>query len=162
MYVKKMKGRIKNLALKYVKIRPPFFQLPMFVGVSIIIKNPKGEILLGKRDKRMYSYPGFWGLPGGFVDQGEMINKAAKREVKEEMGIDIELIKKSKNIYETKTKNKSTLHSIGIIVYARVIKGIPKPCDETEEVGWFTKAKIKKMKLAYNHKEILKKEGILK
>jgi 8-oxo-dGTP pyrophosphatase MutT (NUDIX family) len=32
----------------------------------------------------------------------------------------------------------------------------------TSEVKWFKPSEIKKMKLAYTHKEILKKEGLLK
>jgi molybdenum cofactor cytidylyltransferase len=49
----------------------------------------EGGILLGKRRER----PGLgrWSFPSGFVDRGEMVEDAARRETKEETGLDVEL-----------------------------------------------------------------------
>lgn len=53
-----------------------------FVGGCI--KNEKGEILLQKRkDKQV------WGFPGGALEIGESVEIAAKREIKEETGLDV-------------------------------------------------------------------------
>lgn len=131
------------------------------IGIPVIIQNSKGEILLGKRSKYMPTFPSIWGLPGGLPNYKEKLEDAAKREVKEELGVDIEIIKRSKNIYENIPNKESRFHNIDIPFYARIIKGIPKPKDETQEVKWFKSSEIKNMKLAYCHKDILKGEGLI-
>ncbi|MFI5271274.1 MAG: NUDIX domain-containing protein [Candidatus Saccharimonadales bacterium] len=56
--------------------------------VLIGIKNKKGEILLQKRGKDLVTYPGRWDISSaGHVDAGESYIDAAKRELKEELGI---------------------------------------------------------------------------
>lgn len=132
-----------------------------FSGVPVIIKNLKGEILLGKRSKFVLFYPNTWGLPGGMIDYGEKIEDTVKREVKEELDIDVRIIKRAKNIYESFPTKKCNFHTINIPYYAKIIKGIPKPKDETSEVKWFKPSQIRKIKLAYSHKNILKGEKII-
>ncbi len=56
------------------------------LGVGVVVFNNKNEVLLVKEK---YSNIGFK-LPGGHIDDGELITSAAIREVKEETGIDIE------------------------------------------------------------------------
>lgn len=134
----------------------------VYVGVPVIIVNSKGEILLGKRGKEMVAYPSMWGLPGGMPEYGEKLSDAAKREVKEELGVDVEIIKKGKNSYENPPSKECKFHSVDIIFYGKIINGTPKAKDETSEIKWFKPSEIKEMKLAYGHKRILEGEGIIK
>ncbi|HOO53686.1 MAG TPA: NUDIX hydrolase [Methanothrix sp.] len=50
-----------------------------------------GGIVLIRRTNSPYQ--GFYALPGGFVEVGETVEDAAKREAKEETGLDITLLK---------------------------------------------------------------------
>jgi 8-oxo-dGTP diphosphatase len=60
--------------------------------VAIIIENRQGEILLLLRDsKPTISYPNHWTLVGGKVEEGEIPETAAHREMLEEVGVDIDL-----------------------------------------------------------------------
>lgn len=109
----------------------------------------------------MPTYPSSWGLPGGMPEYKEKLSDTAKREVKEELGVDVKIVKVSNTLYPNYPSKKSKIHSVDVIYYAKIIKGIPKPLDETEEVKWFKPSEIKNMRLAYNHNEILRKEGLI-
>ena len=58
----------------------------VWLGVCAIVENHKGEWLVVK--KSYSGLKGLWSLPAGFVQEGETINEAVVREVKEETGID--------------------------------------------------------------------------
>jgi isopentenyl-diphosphate delta-isomerase type 1 len=60
-------------------------------AVDIWIYNSKGEILLQKRSKTVHSHPGLWDISAcGHVSAGENIEEAALRELKEELGIEVD------------------------------------------------------------------------
>ena len=61
--------------------------------VSAIVINDKKEILFTKRSMDDDFLPGFWDIPGGGIEYGETAQEGLKRELKEECGIDIEVIK---------------------------------------------------------------------
>jgi isopentenyldiphosphate isomerase len=59
--------------------------------VHVLVFNEKGELLLQKRSLKKDVAPGRWDTSvGGHVNPGESLIEAAKREMKEELGIDSE------------------------------------------------------------------------
>ncbi|MEN9866145.1 MAG: hypothetical protein RL748_1735 [Pseudomonadota bacterium] len=60
---------------------------PIDVAVAILMR-PNGEVLLGQRPEGK-PYAGYWEFPGGKVEAGEAILDALKRELLEEMGVQI-------------------------------------------------------------------------
>lgn len=57
---------------------------------SCWILNHKGEILLQRRAITKKKRPGIWSKTGGHVNSGESVIDAIKREVKEEIGLELE------------------------------------------------------------------------
>lgn len=58
-------------------------------AVNVIIENDKGELLLTTR--KINPFKGWLDFPGGFLQSGETLEECGKREVKEEVGIDVEI-----------------------------------------------------------------------
>lgn len=58
---------------------------PALTVDMIIICKPKRKVLLIQRGREPFK--GYWAIPGGYVEEGESIIAAARRELQEETGI---------------------------------------------------------------------------
>lgn len=119
------------------------------VDIVIEIKREDGRqgIVLVKRKNPPYG----WALPGGFVDYGESLEEAARREAKEETSLDIKL-KGQFHTYSDPNRDPRQ-HTIST-VYIASSRGEPKARDDAEEIGVFTKEEIN-FPLAFDHQKIL-------
>lgn len=85
---------------------------------------------------------GLWGLPGGGVGKNENFEEAAEREVEEEVGLDIKILKKI-GVFDDK-KRSSMRH----IFLAEVIGGeLKHQKKELMDVRWFALEEIKNLNL---------------
>lgn len=64
--------------------------------ISIFIINEKNELLVQKRSPNMKRFPNYFETVGGHVDPDEKYLESAKRELKEELGLNLELEKLGK------------------------------------------------------------------
>lgn len=62
-------------------------------ATSAIVLNDKDEILFLKRSDDDDFQPGGWDMPGGGLEYGEKPENGVKREVKEETGLSIDIVK---------------------------------------------------------------------
>lgn len=66
---------------------PERFAVPF---VKALVLEPRGgRFLLQRRSKAGDPYEGFWELPGGKMRQGETVEAALRRELREEAGLDL-------------------------------------------------------------------------
>ncbi|MBI2623336.1 MAG: NUDIX domain-containing protein [Candidatus Liptonbacteria bacterium] len=105
------------------------------VGCGALIVNARGETLLLKRKSR--NEIGMWCKPGGAVEYGETVEDAVRREVREEFGVEIELLEPLGFTNQILSKEKE--HWVAFHFLARITKGVPKNMepDKTETFGWF-------------------------
>ncbi|GAB4432652.1 MAG: hypothetical protein Kow0031_14070 [Anaerolineae bacterium] len=86
------------------------------VGVVGVIFNDAGEVLLVEHVFR----PDFaWGLPGGWVEQGEDPAEAVQREIHEELNLPVSVKKLLLCQPQGLTKNLTTPRGLGLAYYCR-------------------------------------------
>jgi len=98
--------------------------------VDIIIETDGGIVFV----RRKYPPPG-WALPGGFVEVGETLAAAARREAKEETGLDVELTELL-GIYSDPRRDPRGIHTIGCVFIGRAT-GEPRGGDDAAEARVF-------------------------
>ena len=133
-----------------------------WISTDALITNNEGKILLIKRAKEEEVFPEMWGLIGGFMECGETVEECVRREVREEIGIEIKDIKFVGRYYDKKGRHP-TRTDITLLHRAKIKSGTPKvnQPEEIEDVRWFTSEEIKEMKLAFDYKEMLEDEGLI-
>ena len=118
-----------------------------FPTVDIVIELEDKGIVLIQRGKEPYG----WALPGGFVDYGESLEEAAKREALEETSLDVELVRQL-GAYSAPDRDPRH-HAISVVFLARA-KGEPSARDDAQDVGVFD-GKNMPSPLAFDHDKIL-------
>jgi 8-oxo-dGTP diphosphatase len=126
---------------------------PYLVADAFVIKNK--EILLVRREKKPFEpFEGYWALPGGFVERGEILKKAVAREVLEETGLKVvphEII----GIYDD-PKRDPRGHMVSVVFLCSVKGGRLKPqLEEVSDVRFFSSQEIRKLKIAFDHRKII-------
>jgi mutator protein MutT len=112
-----------------------------YIGVSVgaMIINDKGEVLLCKRSQRASNERGCWEVPGGAVEFNEKLEDAIHREIKEELGVDIDLVEQFPAANHIIPSDKQ--HWVPTTFLTKLKKGStpkimePEKCDE---IRWFS------------------------
>jgi len=103
----------------------------MYKAVRIVIQDKQGKILILKRNSIDSDYPNLWDVPGGGVDDGEGLKKAAEREAKEECGLEIKI---EENYFNDFYHPEKVIHVYGF--KADLIGGEIELSDEHTEFRW--------------------------
>lgn len=115
--------------------KPKSRERPHLIVQALVRKNT-GEYLVIKRAKAVEV--GTWEFPGGRVDSGETIEKALKREIREETGlkIDIERFVGWGQGFGVKHENGRLMDRFVMFFECKLIKGKLKLDDETADHKW--------------------------
>lgn len=125
-------------------------KLPVLVADVVIIKDEKVLLMLRAHEP----FRGYWVLPGGHVDYGETTEHAAIREVKEEVGLDVEL-EELVGVYSSPNRDPR-YHAVSV-TYIGVIKGSDKIKlgREGSEYKYFSPDELPQ-KMGFDHRKIIK------
>jgi len=117
------------------------------VDIIIQINGFPDRIALIKRKNPPFG----WAIPGGFVDYGETVEEAAKREALEETSLGVNLIRQF-HVYSDPQRD-SRGHTISV-VFIGSAHGTPIGADDAVEARVFEKNALPAA-LAFDHREIL-------
>jgi ADP-ribose pyrophosphatase len=92
-----------------------------------------GRVLLAPAEPR--AHLGWWDVPGGYLEYGEHPENAARREIREETGLEIRLTRLL-GVYVSRY-GADEQRTLDLIYLAEVIGGEEKPGDDAEEIRWF-------------------------
>jgi 8-oxo-dGTP diphosphatase len=108
------------------------------VGVGVMVMKD-GRVLMGKRKSSHGA--GEWGWPGGHLEYMESFEDCAKREVKEETGIEIENVRFNR-LMNLRAYPPKHYADVGLVADWK--SGEPKVCEpeKCEEWGWFDLDKL--------------------
>ena len=123
----------------------------IFVTVDVLVINKKAdEILLIKRLNEPFK--DCWALPGGFVDENEDLEQAARRELFEETNIETDEMTQIGTFGKPYRDPRG--HMISVAYQTNLIENQKvKAKDDAKEVKWFS---IKDLpELAFDHLEII-------
>ncbi len=129
----------------------------LLVSIAIIVKDRKMLMTL-RRDHRP-EFDKKWEFPGGGVDNGENLEQALRREVREETGYNIKILEKLPDPW-TAISKKGDYQVFVFIYICKVTSGKFKTSDtETIDHGWFTVSQaLKKNLMPLNKKSIQSKD----
>lgn len=126
----------------------------MPIAVAVIVKGDK--VLLGHRVSEIEEWRK-WELPGGKIKEGETLEEAALREVREELGVECEVVAQIPFVYSNLWElPNQKIHVVLMPVLLRIVEGEPKPLEGLDDVGWFTLEQIAKLDCLPGTWEIVK------
>ncbi len=94
-----------------------------------------GKVLLARRSDRMRRGGGRWTGPGGHIEPGESAEQAVRRELREEVGLDVS-ITGINGVYSRRDP------AVVFVSYRGTADGEAIAGEETAEVRWFTPSEI--------------------
>ena len=112
-----------------------------------LIDRPNRPIVLIERLNPPYG----WALPGGFVDYGESVETAARREAEEETTLKVELIEQFQ-VYSDPARDERK-HTLSIVFLATAT-GEPQAQDDAKSIAIYNPWEIPK-NLCFDHDRIL-------
>lgn len=119
---RRVPSKLKRLTMRASQAR-------FSVSAGAIITNAEGKVLLLKH--RFRPSPG-WGIPGGFIKQGEQPEAGLRRELREEVDLELKDVK----LFFTRTFKRPS--QVEIIFTARTTDDTERLNFEIQKAAWFS------------------------
>lgn len=111
--------------------------------VHVCLFNARGEMLIQQRQHTKHSYPDYWDVSvGGGVIAGESVRAAAMRELREELGLEIDL---SETVAAVTLSFDGGFDDYFLADCDVPLAALTLQTEEVQAVRWVTKEEIKAM-----------------
>ena len=116
-----------------------------------VIAGEDGRVVLIRRKNE----PHGWALPGGFVDAGEELGAACRREAREETGLEVELVTQLFTYSDPKRDPRK--HTLSTVYACKAKPGAqPVGADDAQDARWYAEKEVPWGDLCFDHGEILR------
>lgn len=120
---------------------------------TAIVLYSGDRVLLIKRGT--LPFVGFWALPGGRLESGEVVEQTCVREVKEETGLDVEIVYKLGEYHECGSREGVVYDYYPACFVVKVVRGeVVGQESEVQEIGVFSLNELPGP-LAFEHDQML-------
>jgi ADP-ribose pyrophosphatase YjhB (NUDIX family) len=135
-------GELKPEVGNYLTCQKCGFKLFLNVSVAVglIIENDNNEVLIAKRNYDPGK--GQWDLVGGFAEGGEEPQEVAKREAKEELGVEIEILRLLPPHPDTYLYQGLVIPLMNIFYVSKITSGEIKADDDVADFKWVSKSEL--------------------
>ena|SRR5690348_9089562 len=125
-----------------------------YLGVSVAVWRD-GAVLLVKRGRPPLA--GYWSFPGGGVELGERLEEAARREVLEEAGIEIAIVRQidRAEIIVRDADGRVERHYVLIVFAGRPVSGDVRAGDDAAEARFVPVSDFGRLNLTEDTRRIL-------
>ena len=119
--------------------------------VDVILQRESNVLMIRRKNEPFKNY---LALPGGFVNEGETIEEAVKREALEETSLEVEPIEILGAYSDPKRDPRK--HIVTVVFVGIIVGGNSKAGDDAAEVEWIKLVDIQKQQIAFDHAQILR------
>ena len=136
--------------------------LLLLPSVSVLPVDQAGRLLL----VRHAGHDDGWGVLGGAVELGESPAEAAVRETREEIGVDVRLVRLLDVLggpdFEVSYPNEDRTAYVTAVYEAAITNGSPAVSDgELTDIAWFTREQLPRLDLSRFSRALLSATGYL-
>ena len=128
--------------------------------VGALIIDEQDRVLLAERG--LDPKKGFWDLPGGFLEEDEDPEDGLKRELQEELGVEIKIDKMLGIFVDKHQDENDDCFTLNIHYLAKIIQGEPKAMSDVSAFRWFKEEDLPLDKMAFKHNEKVIKSWLKK
>jgi 8-oxo-dGTP diphosphatase len=112
----------------------------------VIVQDKKALVTVRAREPEK----GRLDLPGGFLEVGEHPEDGTVREVREELGVEIELVG-NPILPEIRSYGPDGAYVLPIGFRARIAEGEPNPTDDVSKISWISAEEVEDADFAWEH-----------
>src|SRR5688500_1386369 len=116
--------------------------------VVFALADDQLQVLLVERGSPPYA--GSWAIPGGFLDEGETLEQAARRELEEETGLRVKHLSQLGAFDDPKRDPRGRVISVAFVAVMPRGEQLPTAGSDARRVGWFRA--LSPPKLAFDQK----------
>ena len=135
------------------------------IAVPLVVDEAR-RVLLCRMAPDRGVFPGQWALPGGGVEPGERIDEALRREVREELGVELAsyrplLFKDARLDKRFPDGSSRSLHMVFLVYECTLADPAITLNEEFSEAGWFSLGELSTLELNELTRDTLARAGFL-